>query len=67
MQGIDSEKAAGSSERVWRDLAGLGAEAIAIGLAFSLILGLAVFLVARGAPPGNFAAAATQSTGVAAS
>jgi len=33
--------------RVWRDLAGLAAEALAIGVVFSVLLALAVFIVAR--------------------
>ncbi len=32
---------------VWRDLAGLAAEALAIGVVFSMLLALAVFVVAR--------------------
>jgi hypothetical protein len=55
----ESEKAIAIDDRVWRDLAGLGVEALAIGLVFSLILALAVFVVARDGPPGNFAAAST--------
>ncbi|HXX85817.1 MAG TPA: hypothetical protein VEN29_17795 [Casimicrobiaceae bacterium] len=56
MNRLDSERAVAFNEHVWRDLAGLGVEALAIGLAFSLILALAVFIVAREAPAGNFAA-----------
>lgn len=55
MPRVDSEKTVAINDRVWRDLAGLGVEALAIGLAFSLILALAVFVVVRGAPPENFA------------
>ena len=62
----DSDRTVALSEHVWRDLAGLGVEALAIGLAFSLILALAVFIVAREAPTSNFAAtsAATQIASV---
>jgi hypothetical protein len=62
MNNLDSDRAVAVDDHVWRDLAGLGVEALAIGLAFSLILALAVFVVAREAPAGNFAAtsAATQ-------
>lgn len=36
------------SARVWRDLAQLAIEALAIGVVFSVLLALAVFVVARG-------------------
>jgi len=62
MQRVDSEKAIALSDRVWRDLAGLGVEALVIGLAFSLILALAVFVVARDAPAGHFASAVVSVT-----
>ena len=61
MQGNESQKAIAVDDRVWRDLASLGVEALAIGLAFSLILALAVFVVAREAPVGNFAATSTAT------
>ena len=38
---------------VWRDIARLAAEALAIGLAFSVLLALAVFMVARNADNGD--------------
>jgi hypothetical protein len=57
MQRVNSEKAIALSDRVWRDLARLGVEALVIGLAFSLILALAVFVVARDAPTSHFASA----------
>ena len=44
--------------RVWRDLAGLAAEAIAIGVLFSVLLALAVLVMARGRPDDRFADAA---------
>ena len=55
MQRIDSGRTVAISDRVWRDLAALGVEALAIGFAFSLILALAVFVVARDTPAGNLA------------
>jgi len=61
MQRDEPEKAIAIDDRVWRDLAGLGVEALAIGLAFSLILALAVLVVAREAPVGNFAATSTAA------
>jgi hypothetical protein len=61
MQANDSGKAAALDNHVWRDLAGLGVEALAIGLAFSLILALAVFVVARDVSPGNFAATSNST------
>jgi hypothetical protein len=66
MQANDSEKAIAINDGVWRDLAGLGVEALAIGLIFSLILALAVLVVAREAPAANFAEATIESTGIAA-
>ena len=41
---------------VWRDLAQLAAEALAIGVVFSVLLALAVFVVARGTHGDEFAA-----------
>ncbi|HEX3632642.1 MAG TPA: hypothetical protein VHZ01_09050 [Casimicrobiaceae bacterium] len=43
--------------RVWRDLAGLAAEAVAIGVLFSLLLALAVLVMTRGRPDDSFAGA----------
>ena len=43
--------------RVWRDLAGLAAEAVAIGVLFSLLLALAVLVMTRGRPDDGFAGA----------
>lgn len=42
--------------RVWRDLAGLAAEAIAIGILFSILLALAVLVMARARTDDRFAA-----------
>jgi hypothetical protein len=44
----ESSKAAAISTRVWRDLGQLAFEALAIGVVFSVLLALAVFVVARG-------------------
>jgi hypothetical protein len=46
---------------VWRDLAQLAVEALAIGVVFSVLLALAVFVVARGARGDEFAASQTPS------
>jgi hypothetical protein len=43
--------------RVWRDLAGLAAEAVAIGVLFSVLLALAVLVMTRGRPDDSFAGA----------
>jgi hypothetical protein len=40
---------------VWRDLAQLAVEALVIGVVFSLLLALAVFVVARGTHGDEFA------------
>jgi hypothetical protein len=44
--------------RVWRDLAALAVEAIAIGLLFSILLALAVLVMERARPDDRFAGAA---------
>jgi hypothetical protein len=43
--------------RVWRDLAGLAAEAVAIGVLFSVLLALAVLVMTRARPDDRFAGA----------
>ena len=43
--------------RVWRDLAALAAEAVAIGVLFSVLLALAVLVMTRGRPDDRFAEA----------
>jgi hypothetical protein len=43
--------------RVWRDLAALAAEAVAIGLLFSILLALAVLVMTRARPDDSFAGA----------
>ena len=40
--------------RVWRDLAGLAAEAVAIGVLFSVLLALAVLVMAPARPDDHF-------------
>ena len=41
--------------RVWRDLAALAAEAVAIGVLFSLLLALAVLVMTHARPDDSFA------------
>ncbi len=48
--------------RVWRDLAALAAEAVAIGVLFSLLLALAVLVMTRARPDDSFAAANEPTT-----
>jgi hypothetical protein len=43
--------------RVWRDLAGLAAEAVVIGIVFSVLLALAVLVMARARTDDRFAGA----------
>ncbi|HEY2864790.1 MAG TPA: hypothetical protein VGK37_14320 [Casimicrobiaceae bacterium] len=50
------------ASRVWRDLAGLAAEAVAIGILFSLLLALAVLVMTRARPDDRFAESATPGT-----
>lgn len=52
------------ASRVWRDLAGLAVEALAIGVLFSLLLALAVLVMARARPDERFAAAAAPTAPV---
>jgi hypothetical protein len=49
---------------VWRDLAQLAVEALAIGVVFSVLLALAVFVVARGARGDEFAASQTPPVAI---
>ena len=53
MQSRDAVEAV--APRVWRDLAALAAEAVAIGVLFSLLLALAVLVMTRARPDDSFA------------
>jgi hypothetical protein len=55
MPAIESRNAPAINAGVWRDLAQLAAEALAIGVVFSVLLALAVFVVARSAHSDEFA------------
>ncbi len=59
MQGTEIGGLQAINARVWRDLAQLAAEALAIGVVFSILLALAVFVVARNSHGDEFTA--TQS------
>jgi hypothetical protein len=50
-----SSNATAISAQVWRDLAQLAVEALAVGIVFSVLLALAVFAVARGGHGDEFA------------
>jgi hypothetical protein len=52
-----SNSARAIAPRVWRDLAGLAAEAVAIGLLFSVLLALAVLVMTRARPDDRLAGA----------
>ena len=56
MPRIESRTAPAIDACVWRDLAQLAVEALAIGVVFSVLLALAVFVVARGARGDEFTA-----------
>jgi hypothetical protein len=56
MQRVESRSAVATSARVWRDLARLGVEALAIGVVFSVLLALAVYIVAKNDRGADFAA-----------
>jgi hypothetical protein len=47
MRTIDEANASTLGARAWRDLGRLAAEALAIGVIFSVLLALAVFVAAR--------------------
>ena len=59
MPTIESRNAPAIDACVWRDLAQLAVEALAIGVVFSVLLALAVLVVARGARGDGFAASQT--------
>ena len=56
MPRIESARAQTIDASVWRDLARLGVEALAIGVVFSVLLALAVFVLARSSHGDEFAA-----------
>ncbi|MEP6996098.1 MAG: hypothetical protein ABI900_00540 [Betaproteobacteria bacterium] len=58
---MQTTKAEAIASRVWRDLAGLAAEAVAIGVLFSLLLALAVLVMSRARPDDRFAGPAEPS------
>ena len=60
MPTIESRNASSIDACVWRDLAQLAVEALAIGVVFSVLLALAVFVVVRGARGDEFAASQTS-------
>ncbi len=64
MPSIESGRAQAINASVWRDLARLGVEALAIGVVFSVLLALAVFVLARNSHGSEFAASHTPSTEV---
>ena len=47
---IETRSAPAIGAGAWRDLAQLAVEALVIGVVFSVLLALAVFVVARGTP-----------------
>ena len=52
---IETRSAPAIGAGVWRDLAQLAVEALVIGVVFSVLLALAVFVVARGTHGDEFA------------
>ncbi len=64
MPTIEARNAPAIDACVWRDLARLGVEALAIGVVFSVLLALAVFVVARGSHGDEYAASQTQTVEV---
>jgi hypothetical protein len=62
MQTRESRNAVAINARVWRDLVRLGVEALAIGVVFSVLLALAVYVVAKNDRGADFAAPAAGVT-----
>ena len=62
MQTVELKSAVAINARLWRDLAQLGVEALAIGVVFSVLLALAVFVVAKNDRGADFAAPAAAVT-----
>ena len=62
MQTRESRNAVAINARVWRDVVRLGVEALAIGVVFSVLLALAVYVVAKNDRGADFAASATAVT-----
>jgi hypothetical protein len=56
MPTIESRNAPAINACVWRDFAQLAVEALALGVVFSVLLALAVFVAVRGARGDEFAA-----------
>jgi hypothetical protein len=64
MRTIESSDPRAISAHAWRDLAQLAAEALAIGVVFSVLLALAVFVVARNGHGDEFAGSQTAPAGI---
>ena len=62
MPTIESRNAPAINAGVWRDLAQLAVEALAIGVVFSVLLALAVFVAVRGVRGDEFAASPSAPT-----
>jgi hypothetical protein len=62
MPTIESRNAPAINAGVWRDLAQLAVEALAIGVVFSVLLALAVFVAVRGGRGDEFAASPSAPT-----
>lgn len=67
MPNIESAKTQALETRVWRDLAQLAVEAMAIGVVFSVLLVLAVLIVARNGHGDDFAGSQPAHTEIRAS
>jgi uncharacterized membrane protein len=61
MPTIEARNAPAIDACVWRDLAQLVVEALAIGVVFSVLLALAVFVVIRGARGDEYVASQTPN------
>lgn len=61
MQTVESRNSVASGAGAWRDLARLGVEALAVGVVFSVLLALAVFIVAHNGHGGEFADASVTT------
>jgi hypothetical protein len=62
VQAMETPNSRTLERSVWRDLARLAAEALAIGVVFSVLLALAVFIIARSGNSGEASLQADAAT-----
>ena len=65
MQTVNGGTGSAIGVRVWRELGQLALEGLAIGIAFSVLLAAAVYMLARTSHTDDFAAASALATEIA--